>query len=65
MKVVRKLMPDTPSRELVEAYLSEIAKAYGVAWAPATRQADISGSGDDEDKGEGGVQVYIRPSLLS
>ncbi|KAJ7103129.1 regulator of Vps4 activity in the MVB pathway-domain-containing protein [Mycena belliarum] len=33
-RVVRKLGNATPSSELVDAYLSEIAKAYGVEWTP-------------------------------
>jgi len=33
-RVVRKLVNATPSAELVDAYLNEIAKAYGVEWAP-------------------------------
>jgi vacuolar protein sorting-associated protein IST1 len=40
----------TPSSELVDAYLTEIAKAYNVEWA-ATRK-----SGRD-DSPEGGVKV--------
>ena len=31
-QVVRKLTVATPSTDLVNAYLAEIAKAYGVAW---------------------------------
>ncbi|KAJ7269309.1 regulator of Vps4 activity in the MVB pathway-domain-containing protein [Mycena haematopus] len=33
-RVVRKLVNATPSAELVDAYLHEIAKAYGVEWSP-------------------------------
>ena len=31
---MRKLVIDTPSPELVDAYLEEISKAYGVEWSP-------------------------------
>lgn len=31
-KVLRKLAIQTPSAELVDAYLTEIAKAYGIGW---------------------------------
>lgn len=31
---MRKLDLGTPSEELVNGYLSEIAKAYGVKWSP-------------------------------
>lgn len=35
-QVVRKLTVATPSTDLVNAYLAEIAKAYGVAWSSPT-----------------------------
>ncbi|KAL9109735.1 MAG: hypothetical protein Q9227_005604 [Pyrenula ochraceoflavens] len=41
-KIVRKLKVETPSRQLVELYLEEIAKAYGVDW-PKQREGE-----DDE-----------------
>jgi len=37
-RVVRKLDLATPSPELVDAYLAEIAKAYGVDWLPPVRE---------------------------
>ncbi|KAJ7204465.1 regulator of Vps4 activity in the MVB pathway-domain-containing protein, partial [Mycena pura] len=33
-RVVRKLVNDTPTADLVDGYLHEIAKGYGVEWAP-------------------------------
>ncbi|KAJ3535719.1 hypothetical protein NMY22_g6359 [Coprinellus aureogranulatus] len=33
-RIMRKLDLGTPGQELVDGYLSEIAKAYGVKWAP-------------------------------
>jgi vacuolar protein sorting-associated protein IST1 len=33
-KVMKKLVLSTPSPELVDAYLFEIAKGYGVNWTP-------------------------------
>lgn len=44
----------TPSSELVDAYLSEIAKGYGVNWAPLAAPAAAEGDGDD---GDGDVKV--------
>jgi vacuolar protein sorting-associated protein IST1 len=42
-KVVRKLDIATPSAQLVDAYLTEIAKGYGVIWAlPETDNKDGS-----------------------
>jgi hypothetical protein len=35
-QVVRKLTVAAPSSDLVNAYLAEIAKAYGVAWSLPT-----------------------------
>jgi hypothetical protein len=33
-QVMSKLVTATPSSELVDAYLTEIAKAYSVSWSP-------------------------------
>ncbi|KAK7063871.1 regulator of Vps4 activity in the MVB pathway-domain-containing protein [Favolaschia claudopus] len=56
-RVMRKLTNATPSTELVDAYLNEIAKAYGVEWtslpaysADATESAETSAAGDAEGK---------------
>lgn len=59
IQVVRKLGIATPSAELVDAYLSEIAKAYSVNWSPPSKPGDD----DDDDKPDGGVKVS--PSLGS
>ena len=42
----------TPSAQLVDAYLGEIAKGYNIAWSPPGPPAD-----DDEGNDEGGVKV--------
>lgn len=52
LKVVRKLDISTPSPELVDAYLAEITKAYGVQW---TLPGENNTSTDDEP--DGGVKV--------
>ncbi|KAJ7492215.1 regulator of Vps4 activity in the MVB pathway-domain-containing protein [Mycena latifolia] len=49
-RVVRKLGNATPSAELVDAYLSEIAKAYGVEWSPPLAYAE-SGASDEAPEG--------------
>lgn len=49
---MKKLTIDMPSSELVDAYLTEIAKGYGVNWAPLV----TPGKTDDDDEG-GGVKV--------
>ncbi|KAI0361089.1 DUF292-domain-containing protein [Trametes cingulata] len=48
-RVTRKLDISTPSPALVDAYLGEIAKGYGVPWSP--RKED-----NDDDGPEGGVK---------
>ena len=47
-KVTKKLVLSTPSPELVDAYLFEIAKGYGVSWSPP---------GSVDKKGEGDVEL--------
>ena len=50
-QITSKLVTHTPSAELVDAYLGEIAKGYGVDWTPPKEE-------NDEDDGvEGGVKV--------
>ncbi|KAG1754746.1 DUF292-domain-containing protein [Suillus paluster] len=44
-RIIRKLVIETPSEQLVDAYLGEIAKAYSVKWAPASSTtAAVQGS---------------------
>lgn len=40
-KVVKKLLVETPSTQLVDGYLTEISKAYGVKWSSSATQVDI------------------------
>ncbi|EIN14381.1 DUF292-domain-containing protein [Punctularia strigosozonata HHB-11173 SS5] len=44
-RIARKLRVEPPSSELVDAYLAEIAKAYGVDWAPSAGNDDIGDGG--------------------
>lgn len=59
-RVVSKLALYTPARELVDAYLYEIARGYGVNWmpdpGPGEKQEDPAANGDEADDGgeEGG-----------
>jgi hypothetical protein len=50
-RVVKKLRVETPSEELVDAYLSEIARFYGVPFGESKSAADD----DDDDEPSGGV----------
>jgi vacuolar protein sorting-associated protein IST1 len=56
-RVLDRTKVEPPAKELVEAYLSAIADAYGIDWPPGTfarRQAEAQGEDDDEDDDEGG-----------
>jgi vacuolar protein sorting-associated protein IST1 len=57
-RVVRKLSVAPPREELVQGYLEEIAKAYGVDWPPGRRAEEALGAPpgfvDGEDGDEGG-----------
>ena len=60
-RVVRKLRVEPPEKELVEAYLKEIARTYGVAW-PRREQVRDENDGDDDDEAGGG-QAVANPTL--
>ncbi|KAJ7024348.1 regulator of Vps4 activity in the MVB pathway-domain-containing protein [Mycena alexandri] len=58
-RVMRKLGNATPSADLVDGYLTEIAKAYGVEWSPplpAYSATEDEGEGDDEGSDGGSRQ---------
>ncbi|KAL9615642.1 MAG: hypothetical protein Q9160_009358 [Pyrenula sp. 1 TL-2023] len=63
-KVAKKLKIETPSAELVQAYLEEIARAYGVEWprrdlredeAMVDAEAEVDRENQDDDDDEDGV----------
>ena len=59
-RVVGKLRVEAPSVGLVEGYLEEIARTYGVAWPKREQTIEKSGDdgGDDDDEpGDGGQKV--------
>jgi vacuolar protein sorting-associated protein IST1 len=70
-RVVRKLSVAPPREELVQGYLEEIAKAYGVDWPPGSREKELGeppgfmdGAGDGGgDDGEGGGGQKEEPLL--
>ncbi|KAL6711692.1 Vacuolar protein sorting-associated protein ist1 [Coniothyrium glycines] len=49
-RVIKKLKVETPSQELVEAYITEIARFYGVPYGTSKSAED-----DDDDEPSGGV----------
>ena len=57
-KVVKKLSVEPPRQELVQGYLEEIAKAYGVDWpkkaVPPPPPPEFEDDDEDEDKPSGG-----------
>ncbi|KAL5594621.1 hypothetical protein BROUX41_001540 [Berkeleyomyces rouxiae] len=69
--VVKKLQVTPPREELVQGYLEEIAKAYGVPWPnmpPEAPSDGESGKGDDEDapgSGSGGGGGGAKDAALS
>lgn len=74
-KVARRVLDRTkvepPSRELVDAYLSAIADAYGVDWPPGTKAKREAGSTtgeegeDDDDEPSGGQKVKALETPLT
>ncbi|CAL1694315.1 unnamed protein product [Somion occarium] len=64
-RITRKLTVLMPSSELVDAYLSEIAKGYGIDWTPRVPEPpkyEVDELQDDDD-GEGGVKEPEKKSL--
>ena len=62
---MKKLALSTPSPELVDAYLFEIAKGYGVSWSPPALLAKAEGGSDGGPKeAEGDTKVYP-PTLFA
>ncbi|KAF1840340.1 DUF292-domain-containing protein [Cucurbitaria berberidis CBS 394.84] len=53
-RVAKKLRVETPSNELVDAYLSEIARFYGVPFGTAKTASDDEDA-DDDDEPSGGI----------
>ena len=58
-QVMKKLANDMPSANLVEGYLTEIARGYGVRWTPDPKQV-----GDDQ-RCDGQDFVVSHSSTLS
>ncbi|GAQ41895.1 unnamed protein product [Aspergillus niger] len=65
-RLVRGLRVKPPSEELVESYLVEIARAYGVTWpdgSVASPEGDVPSFVEDEDRddgdGDGGGDVKL------
>jgi len=63
-RVMRKLVLTTPSSELVDAYLVEIAKGYGLTYSPQNDDGPEGGVreevADDEGKEGSGVKTPIK-----
>jgi len=74
-KVVKKLSVEPPRQELVQGYLEEIAKAYGVDWPkreaatpppPDLMEVDEDGAEDDDDNPSGGqAQKALEAPLVA
>lgn len=58
-QVTRKLDIATPPPALVDAYLVEIAKGYGVDWSPS-KPDEVDSNTQPDDGPEGGTKVCRR-----
>ncbi|KAL2208814.1 DUF292-domain-containing protein [Sarocladium strictum] len=69
-KVVKKLSVEPPKKELVQGYLEEIAKAYGVDWPRRTQPAspppdllddddEATNGNDNDDDPSGGQKIAV------
>jgi vacuolar protein sorting-associated protein IST1 len=56
-RVLSKLKVETPPRELVDAYLREIARTYVVRFPGDPIEISDDEEEDDDDEGSGGVKV--------
>lgn len=56
-RVQSKLAVFTPSPELVDAYLSEIARGYGVSYAPLCDSGAPGSDGEEGSNDEGGDEA--------
>ena len=55
-RVIKKLRVETPKEELVEAYMTEIAKFYGVPYGSA--KSEDGEEDDDDDEPSGGIAEH-------
>jgi vacuolar protein sorting-associated protein IST1 len=63
---MNKLKLNMPSVELVDAYLYEIAKGYGVKWAPPSSRPNVEGTNDDSGDAPGNKKARdISPDFFS
>jgi vacuolar protein sorting-associated protein IST1 len=54
-RVIKKLRVETPKEELVEAYMTEIARFYGVPYGTPKSEDEADDDDDDDDEPAGGV----------
>ena len=59
-RVLNKLKIETPKAELVDAYLTEIARFYGVPYGEASAAEEED---DDDDEPSGGIAEEAEPEL--
>lgn len=63
-KVVKKLGVEPPRKELVQGYLEEIARAYGVDWPKRDEPSpppEFTDDDDNDDEPSGGQKVLAEP----
>jgi hypothetical protein len=59
-RVIKKLKVDTPSTELVDAYLTEIARFYGVPFGETKVAAEDEDEDDDDEPSSGVAELEGR-----
>ncbi|KAF8578603.1 DUF292-domain-containing protein [Ramaria rubella] len=63
-RVMKKLILTTPPPALVDAYLGEIAKGYGIEWTPSTGNGDNHKDGDESNDLKDTVPKAVNESDL-
>jgi vacuolar protein sorting-associated protein IST1 len=62
-RVLKKLKVETPSETLVNAYLKEICRTYGVPF-PGDEDEEVGGDEDDDDGDGGGMRAKQSEKVL-
>lgn len=69
-RIVSKVSVYIPAQELVDAYLEEIARGYGLAWRASvsvdtSSKDEAKNDGDDGPEGGVGVKVSLHRASIS
>jgi vacuolar protein sorting-associated protein IST1 len=64
-RVLNKLQVKPPDQALVEAYLKEIARTYGITWPKRETTPDVAQDSDDDDSPSGGQAIKLLEEPLT